>query len=219
MHTPTFLSSPVLRRRRAVLLGCFALAIVQTPQVFAQAASNPASAAVRLRGTIERLSPERLVLRERSGERIEFVLPGNLVMTEVFPVSISDIRDGSFIGVGAMPQADGTQRAIAVTLFPEAQRGTGEGHRPFNFLPQSTMTNATVAGIASAPDGRRLKVTYKDGEKTIVVPPDAPVVSMRPGSRDLLVVGAGVTLSAQTIDGKPTATRISAGQNGFTPPY
>ncbi len=201
---------PLLARR--ALLAATLLAAVG-------AQAQPAAAPVRLRGTIEALSATRLTLKERSGERIELALPANLVVTEVYPVTLADVKDGVFVGVGAMPQADGTQRAIAVVLFPEAMRGTGEGHRPFDFLPQSTMTNATVAGTASSPDGRRLQLRYKDGEKTIVVPPEAPVVSMKPGDRSLLAVGNGVSLTAQAVNGEPTALRISAGRNGFAPPY
>lgn len=200
------------RRHVLTLLGGAALAA-------SGIAAAQSAAPVRLRGTIESVTATRLVLRERGGERIELALPANLVVTEVYPVTMADIQPGSFIGVGAMPQADGTQRAIAVTLFPEAMRGTGEGHRPFDFLPQSTMTNATVAGLATASEGRRVQLQYKDGEKTIVVPPEVPVVSLRPGSRELLVAGSAVSLTAQPVDGQPSATRISAGRNGFAPPY
>jgi hypothetical protein len=121
--------------------------------------------------------------------------------------------------VGAMPQPDGSQRAIAVTVFPEAMRGTGEGHYPFDLMPQSTMTNATVEGVATVADGRKLQVRYKDGEKTIVVPAGTPVVTFRPGDRGLLVPGASVSLSAREVDGQPTIVRVSAGRNGFAVPY
>lgn len=181
------------------------------------AAAQPAT--VRLRGTIETVTDTRLTMRTRAGERVELALAPNLVISEVYPVKLEDVRAGSFIGVGALPQPDGTQRAIAVTLFPETMRGTGEGHRPFDFLPQSTMTNATVAEVTAAPDGRRLQVTYKDGKQTIVVPPDAPIVSLRPGDRGLLVTGAAVGVTAQEVNGQPTAMRISAGRAGFVPPY
>lgn len=184
-----------------------ALSLAQQPQ------------AVRLRGTIEALSDGRMSLRLRNGERVELAIAPSLAVSEMFPIRLADVRAGSFVGIGALPQADGTQRAIAVLLFPEAMRGTGEGHRPFDFLPQSTMTNATVADVAAAPHGQRLELRYKDGEKTIIVPPDAPVVSLRPGDRGLLRVGSGVSLTAQEINGQPTATRITAGRNGFTPPY
>jgi hypothetical protein len=158
-------------------------------------------------------------VKERSGELIDLALPANLVVSEVFPITLADIRPGSYIGTAAMPQADGTQRAIAVTVFPESARGTGDGHRPFDLQPQSTMTNATVADVVAASAGRKLQLKYKDGEKTIVVPPEAPIVTFRPGDRSLLVPGASVSLTAQAIDGKPTALRINAGRNGFALPY
>ena len=131
----------------------------------------------------------------------------------------ADILPGSFIGTAALPQADGSQRAIAVTVFPESSRGVGEGHRPFDLLPQSTMTNATVAEVSAAANGRRLQLKYKDGAMLIVVPEDAPVVTFRPGDRNLLVPGASVSLSAQLVDGKPTVLRLNAGKNGFQLPY
>jgi hypothetical protein len=174
---------------------------------------------VRLRGKIESVSATRMSVRERGGELIELVMPANLVVNEVYAIELSDIKAGSFIGAGAMPQADGVQRAIAITVFPEAMRGTGEGHRPFDFMPQSTMTNATVADVVAAPDGRRLQVHYKDGEKTIVVPPGTPVVTFKPADRTLLVPGASVSISAQSINGEPTVLRLSVGRNGFTVPY
>lgn len=185
------------------------------------AAAPATSAPVRLRGTIASVTADRLVLDERSGQKVELALPPTLAVTEMFPVGRDAVKPGSFVGVGAMPQADGSQRAIAVLVFPEAMRGTGEGHRPFDFLPQSTMTNATVAGdVAATPDGQqRMRLTYPGGEKAIVVPPDAPVVSLRAGSRELLVPGAGVSVTAQELGGQPTATRITAGRNGFRPPY
>jgi hypothetical protein len=197
------------------LTAAAALSLVTlVPPVLAQPAG-----AVRLRGIIETLGADKLVLRERGGERMELALAPNLVVTEAYPLAFSDIRPDTYVGAGAVPQADGTQRAIAVLVFPDAMRGTGEGHRPFDFLPQSTMTNATVAGVAASPKGRQLRVTYPGGEKIIVVPPEAPVFSFRPGTRDLLAQGAQVSLTAQTVDGKPTVTRIVGGRNGFAPPY
>ena len=202
-----------MQRRREILaaLVCAALlpalAQAQQPQT------------VRLRGTLEAVSPNQITVRQRNGDKVDLALAPNLTVTEVYPVTLADIKAGSFVGVGAMPQADGTQRAIAVTLFPEAMRGTGEGFRPFDFMPQSTMTNATVAVVAVTPDGQRLQLRYADGQKTIVVPPGVPIVSLRPADRGLLVPGAAVSVSAQEVAGQPTATRISAGRNGFAPPY
>lgn len=200
-------------KRLAALAWCLAasLCAAQTPA--------PAAPTVRLRGIVQSVTPLTLTVKERGGELVELVLPEKLVVSEVYPISLADIQPGSFIGTAALPQADGTQRAIAVTVFPESARGTGEGHRPFDLQPQSTMTNATVADVVGTTSGRTLVLKYKDGEKTLIVPVDAPVVTFRPGDRSLLVPGASVSLSAQVVDGKPTALRINAGRNGFPLPY
>jgi hypothetical protein len=197
-----------------------ATAIVLAASLFGTLAigqSTPAT--VRLRGTVQAVSPGTLTLKERGGEVIELVLSDKLVVSEVYPIALEDIKPGSFIGTAAMPQQDGSQRAIAVTVFPESARGTGEGHRPFDLQPQSTMTNATVADVVAAPAGRTLQLKYKDGEKTIQVPQGAPIVTFKPADRSLLVPGASVSLAAQVVDGKPTATRVNAGRNGFALPY
>ena len=175
--------------------------------------------AVRVRGTIQAVAPGALTMKDRSGEVLELVLPPKVTVSEVYPMALADIQPGSFIGTAAMPQADGTERAIAVTVFPESARGAGEGHRPFDMLPQSTMTNATVADVVASPKGRTLQLKYKDGTRAIVVPLDAPVVSFKPGDASLLVVDASVSLTAQLVDGKPTITRVNAGRNGFQLPY
>ena len=197
-----------------------ALSLV-APLVLAQTTvpTAPAASAARVRGTIQAVAPGTLTVKDRSGEVLELVLPPKVTVSEVYPMALADIQPGSFIGTAAMPQADGTERAIAVTVFPESARGAGEGHRPFDMLPQSTMTNATVADVVASPKGRTLQLKYKDGERAIVVPLDAPVVSFKPGDASLLVVGASVSLTAQLVDGKPTITRINAARNGFQLPY
>ncbi|SFL89161.1 hypothetical protein [Variovorax sp. OV329] len=174
---------------------------------------------VRLRGTVQSVTPTSVTVKERRGETVVLGLPDKLVVQEVYPIELADIQPGSFIGTAAMPQADGTQRAIAVTVFPESARGAGEGFRPFDLQPDSTMTNATVADLAEAPSGRTLHLKYKDGEKTVMVPVGTPVVSFKPGDRSLLVPGASVSLSAQMVNGAPTAQRINAGKGGFVLPY
>ena len=197
-----------------------ALSLV-APLILAQTTvpTAPAASAARVRGTIQAVAPGTLTVKDRSGEVLGLVLPPKVTVSEVYPMALADIQPGSFIGTAAMPQADGTERAIAVTVFPESARGAGEGHRPFDMLPQSTMTNATVADVVASPKGRTLQLKYKDGERAIVVPLDAPVVSFKPGDASLLVVGASVSLTAQLVDGKPTITRINAGRNGFQLPY
>jgi len=185
-------------------------------------ASAQASAPARIRGTIVRVDAKTLVVQDRGGEVVSLARPADMTVSEVYPIKLSDIRQGSFIGTAAMPQADGTQKALEVVVFPEAARGTGEGHRPWDLLPQSTMTNATVADLAAAPKsvrgGQQLRLTYKGGEKTVIVPPDVPVVTFRPGTESLLVPGAKVLVNAQEKNGIPTALRVTAGRNGFAPP-
>ncbi len=137
----------LITRRTAALALCLAANLC-----LAQAVVPPASS-VRLRGTVQSVAPGLLTVKERGGEVIELVMPDKLAVSEVYPIALSDIKPGSFIGTAAMPQADGTERAIAVTVFPESARGAGEGHRPFDLVPQSTMTNATVADVVAAPTG------------------------------------------------------------------
>jgi len=184
------------------------------------ASAQVAEPPVRLRGIVQAVTPTTLTVKVRSGgDTVVLALGDKLAVQEVYPIALGDIRPGSFIGTAATPMPDGTQRAIAVTVFPESARGVGEGHRPFDLQPDSTMTNATVADLAEAPTGRTLHLKYKDGEKTIVVPADAPVVTFRPGDRSLLVPGASVSLTAQAVNGTPTVLRVSAGRNGFVLPY
>lgn len=188
-------------------------------------AQTPASPTIRLRATIEKVDAGSLTVRERSGEVITLVRPADMDVSEVYPISLADIKPNSYVGTAATPQADGTQLAIEVLVFPESARGGGEGHRPWDLQPDSTMTNATVDGIAAAPStvpgGQKLTLKYKGGEKTVIVPPNVPVVSFKPGKADenvLLVPGAKVIITAQEIQGKPTALRLLVGRNGFAPP-
>jgi RNase P/RNase MRP subunit p29 len=195
------------------------LAVAAAPVI---ASAQAASEQVRIRGTIVRVDANTLVVQDRGGEVVSLARPADMAVSEVYRIKLSDIKQGSFIGTAAMPQADGTQKALEVVVFPEAARGTGEGHRPWDLLPQSTMTNATVADLAAAPKsvrgGQQLRLTYKGGEKTVIVPPDVPVVTFRPGTETLLVPGAKVLVNAQEKNGTPTALRVTAGRNGFAPP-
>jgi hypothetical protein len=191
-------------------------ALAQTPSATPQ---------VRVRGVIERVEAGSLTVKDRSGEVVQLVRPADMNVSEVVPLSLTDIRPDSYVGVGAMPQADGTQRAVEVLVFPESARGAGEGFRPWDLMPDSTMTNATVAQLSAAPSatsgGQKLLLTYKGGEQTVIVPPGTPVVTFKPGNDDqaaLVVPGAKVVITAQEKEGKPTALRMLVGRNGFAPP-
>jgi hypothetical protein len=189
----------------------------------AQTANN--TAPVRVRGTLEQVTPTQLVVKDRSGEVVTLVRPADMPVSEVLPIRLQDIQVGSYIGSAAMPQADGSQVALEVLVFPEAARGTGEGHYAWDLQPQSTMTNATVASLAVAPSqmpgGQELLLKYKDGEKRLLVPAGTPIVTLRPAKQEenvLLIPGAKVMVVAQVKNGQPTAVRTTVGRNGFAPP-
>jgi len=159
------------------------------------------------------------VLTIKSGEAdVKVNLAGNAAVYGVVKATLADIKPGAFIGVGAMPQADGSQRAIQVMIFSEQQRGTGEGHRPWD-RPNSTMTNATVDTTVGNVDGQVVMVKYKDGEKKIVVGPDAVIRAYVVGSRDELKPGANIAIVAavKQPDGTFTTNRINVGRDGIAP--
>jgi len=192
-----------------------ALALVCTAVLAQAPAPLPTQ---RLRGSLESLEGNTLVMKERSGEVLRLVLDDKLSISEVLPIALSAIQPGSFVGSAALPGADGILRALEVLVFPEAARGSGEGHYPWDLQPGSTMTNATVADVVAQAQGQLLTLRYKDGEKTLIVPDGVPIVTFKPADRSLLVVGAKILVTAQLRDGQPTALRVLAGRNGFAPP-
>ena len=182
-------------------------------------AQTPATPTQRLRGTVQSLDAAgMLVLRERNGEVLQIVLAETFVVNEILPIALASLQPGSFIGTAAMTEGDGTLRALEVLVFPEAARGSGEGHSPWDLQPGSTMTNATVAEMVVSASGRTLRLRYKDGEKTVIVPDGIPLVTFKAGDRSLLVPGAKVLITAQMRDGRLTALRALAGRDGFAPP-
>src|SRR5262250_3540124 len=146
-------------------------------------ATTLAQDTVRIRGTIERIDGPTYVVKARDGSELKVALADNPQIAGVVKASLSDIKQGSFVGVTAMPRADGSQSALEVHIFPEAMRGTGEGHYPWDLRPQSTMTNANVEQVGAAVDGRTLTLKYKDGQKEIFVPADTPIVIYEVGDR------------------------------------
>ena len=181
----------------------------------ATAQGNPP---VRLRGTVESFADPGLVIKERGGKIFTLIVPEETGVAEVIPTDITSIQPGSFVGTAALPRADGKLESLEVVVFPEATRGTGEGHYPWDLKPESSMTNATVADLARSADGRTLTLRYKGGEKTVVVPEGVPVVTLRPGDRSLIVPGAKVFIVAEPTDDQFIVRRLMIGRNGFQPP-
>src|SRR6266700_3020065 len=175
---------------------------------------------VRIRGTIEAVDGPMLAIKSREGTDMKVRMTDNVAVFGVVKTSLSEITAGSYIGVTAMPDPDGTQRAVAVHIFPENQRGAAEGFRPWDLRAGSTMTNATVAETVKGTDDQNILVKYKDGEKKVVVPPDTPVVTFVVGDKAELKPGAKIIIfgALKKDDGTLEANRVNVGRDGITPP-
>ncbi len=175
---------------------------------------------MNVRGTIEKVDAGGMTVKSREGQDLVVKFADNLTVRGLVKVSLSDVKPGSYIGVSAMPQSDGTERAMHIHIFPEAMRGTGEGYRPFDVRPGSTMTNAAVDSMVVGTQGQVVTVKYKDGEKKFVVPADAPIVAYAPGTRDELKAGAKIMIfnAVKQPDGTLQAAAVSVGRDGLTPP-
>jgi hypothetical protein len=175
---------------------------------------------LRVRGTIEKVDGNVLTLKSSDGTEMTLTLTDNAMIVAVVKASMADIKKGTFLGSAAMPQPDGSQKALEVHIFPEQMRGTGEGHRPYAPVPNSTMTNGAVSGMTVVGvDGSTMVVKYKDGEKKIVVPPNVPIVRYEIGGKGDLKAGARFTVLAATKkpDGTLEANRINVGRDGVAP--
>ena len=202
----------------AVIGQMTSLAVAQQPQT------------MRVRGTVEKIDGSVLTVKSRGGDTLTIKMTDNVNVVAVVKASLADIKPGSFVGSAAMPQLDGSFKAAEVHIFPESMRGTGEGDRPYDYKPKSTMTNGTVAAstnatgtvssdAAKAGGGMTLSIKYKEGEKKIDVTPDTPIVTYAPGSKDELKPGAAIYITAATkeADGTLSAGRINVGR-GIVPP-
>jgi hypothetical protein len=194
-----------------------AVAMVVASSLFALAQQPPSP--TRVRGTIEGVDGDMLAVKSRAGEDFRLRMTADIRVVGIAKISLSDIKVGSFIGTTTVPGADGSQNAIEVHVFPEDMRGTGEGSRPFDLRPNSTMTNATVAQTVAGNDGHTLLIKYKDGEKKVVVSPETPVVTYVPADKSELKAGAKVIAAMKKLpDGSYETNRVSVGRDGLTPP-
>jgi len=174
---------------------------------------------VRISGTVESFDGHVLAIKSPALGEVKVNLTDNVQVFEVSKATLADVKPGAFVGVGAMPQADGSQRAVQVTVFAEIQRGRGEGFRPWSRQPHGTMTNATVAETVKSVDGERLTVKYRGGEKTIVVPPEAVILAYSVGEKSELKPGAhvAITRAQKQPDGSLQASRVNVGRGGVSP--
>ncbi|MEA2979368.1 MAG: hypothetical protein QOF09_1191 [Alphaproteobacteria bacterium] len=201
-------------RRSLGVAGIALLAV--TSAVWAQQAPP-----VRVRGEITKVEGNALSIKSRTGEALTVKLAEPLRVSAMVKGSLADIKEGSFIGVSAMPQPDGTQKAYAIHIFMDAQRGVvADRFSEWDNRPGSTMTNANVATIAAGTDGQNLLVKYKDGEKKVLVPPGIPVARYAPGTAEDLKVGAKIFIGAaqKQADGSLSAPNITVGRD-IDPPH
>ena len=198
-----------------------ALAVAAALAATAASAQTPAPApqTVRLRGVIEKVDGNTVTAKSDKGDEVKINLADKMMVVGVVKATMAEIKEGSYIGSGAMPQPDGSQKAIEVHIFAESMRGTGDGHRPWDGTPNSTMTNGTVGTTVTGVTGPVVTVKYKDGEKNIVVGPDVPIVryevmdtgALKPG------IAFSVLAAAKQPDGSYNISRINIGRDGVVP--
>lgn len=197
---------------RRALFAFTAAAICSTPAL--------AQETRRVRATIEKVDGSTLYVKTRDGEDLKIALADKPVIMAIVPATLADLKPGTFVGSGATPGPDGSLVALEVHIFPEAMRGTGEGHRPMEGPPQATMTNANVEVAVGGVDGQVLTLKYKDGEKKLLVTPKTAIVAYTPGDRAELKPGIKIFIAAaqKQPDGSLQAARVSYGRDGLTPP-
>ncbi|MHC2624976.1 hypothetical protein ACVIW2_007008 [Bradyrhizobium huanghuaihaiense] len=204
-------------QRTTLIRPLVAVAMVTVSAVAAVAQRAPVP--TRVRGTIESVSGDTMQVKSRSGEDVKLRIAPDISVSGVTKISLADIKVGSFVGATTVPGPDGGNNAVEVHVFPENMRGTGEGSRPYDLKPNSSMTNATVSESVVGNDGHTLLVKYKDGEKKVFVPDNTPVVTFVPGDKGELKPGAKViAFMKQLPDGSFETNRVRVGRDGLTPP-
>jgi hypothetical protein len=205
-----------LPRSLAASLAVVSVLASSTPGAWAQQSPTP----TRIRGTIESVDGKTMSIKTREGTDVKVNMTDDIGVIGIAKTTLSEIKKDSYIGVSGMPQPDGSQKAIAIHIFPEAMRGANEGFRPWDLRPNSTMTNATVAQTVAGVDGQVIDVKYKDGEKKVVVTPDTAIVAFVNGEKSDIKPGAKVIIfgAKKLDDGSLETNRIGVGKDGIAPP-
>jgi hypothetical protein len=186
----------------------------------AAALAMPADAQPQaIRGTIAALDGQVLTVTTREGPQVKITLADNYTVGAVKKVDLAAIAPGTFVGIAAAPMPGGGWRALEVLLFPEAARGSGEGHYDWTLAPGASMTNATVTAVVNSKDGHNVNLKYKDGSIDITIPDNTPLVTPTTADRSDVKPGAYALLFAtKTADGGFTATRVNVEKDGVKPP-
>ena len=174
---------------------------------------------MRVRGTVEQIDGSMMTVKARDGEMLKIKLADDAKVVALVKASIADIKPGSFVGSTAMPEQDGSWKAVEVHIFPEAMRGTGEGDRPYDYKPKSTMTNGTVDASVAKVSGSTMTLKYKEGEKKIDVTPETVIVMYAAGSKDELKPGAKIYIpgAIKQADGSLMTGRVNVGRDVAPP--
>ena len=200
--------------RKIAIAALIALAVgpslAQTP---------PAGTPTRIRGTVDKLDGQNLMVKSRDGQTLTIELAPDVAVITLVKKSVADIKVGDYVASTGVKGTDGKIHAIEVRIFPEAARGTGEGQYPWDLVPDSIMTNATVGKVDQVPQGPVLHVTFKGTESEYTVGPDVPVLANGPGDISLLKPGVAVfVIALKHEDGKLTSARLYAEKDGIKPP-
>ncbi len=194
-----------------------AVAMLAASTTYALAQQSPTPS--RVRGTVEGVNGDVLAVKSRGGQDVSLHMTPDVRVLGITKIPLSDIKVGSFVGTTTVPGPGGTQNAVEVHVFPEAMRGTGEGSRPWDLRPHSSMTNATVADSVVSNDGHTLLIKYRGGEKKVLVSPETPIVTYVPGDKSELKAGAKVIAFTKKLpDGSLETDRVGVGRDGLTPP-
>jgi hypothetical protein len=206
-------------RKRDMAIKSLTASIAIVAALIATPALAQAPKPERVAGVIESVDGHSLVGKSTKGGALKLNLADKVMVIEVLKASLSDIKPGDFIGSGAMPQPDGTQKALEVHIFPESMRGTGEGFRPWTH-PGSTMTNGTVGETVTGVNGQTITVSYKGGQQKVIVPSGTPIVRFQIGNMSTLKPGAAfaVLAAVKQPDGSYNVARINVGAGGVVPP-
>ena len=198
----------------------FAFALLAVVVALPAAAQAPAGTPIRVRGTVVKLDDHTLIVASREGPQMSITLAPDYTVQGMTKKSLADIKDGNFVASTSVKGADGALHAIELHVLPDSLRGVArEGQFAWDLVPDSLMTNATAAGIATAPQGHVMHVTYSGGSADIVVAPDTPIVGYVPGDPSLLKPGAAIIIFAQKgPDGSLSAARVTAEKDGVKPP-
>ena len=183
-------------------------------------ATADAQQPVRIRGQVEKIDAETMQVKARDGATYTAKIADDARVAALVKASLADIKEDTFLGIGGLPQPDGSVKAYSIHIFLPAQRGKiADRTGPWDGMPGGSMTNAYVQSIVAAKDGNTLSVKYKDGEKKILVTPETSIVAVAAGDKSELKPGTPIFIlgGEKQTDGTILVKALYFGR-GVTPP-